>query len=431
MQRMQNVPMTLAGLLPKEQASSLVAESGPNPFGVYQPTGCLGSSNGSDVYLGKDVALDRRVWIFTNPHYELTSQRKSLNRSGRLRVLSESTDATSLLKDAQPWQITEAVEGMPLVDLMARGQCKWDSVRPVFQELASELNTGVSDGSLPVSLKLEQVWVDRAGRLKLLDQPLGSGSGAGASGSGASGSGANEIEPESPVQDDEARAKNLLCDLMKRYMEKNSAPLHVYDFERELRTETGRNLVWARTQLDDFAERPSSWKWDDRLGTISVSAGLELPALMTVILTLGVGILYLWREDFVLMPLILTGISMSLAFAIGALMKGGPALRFSKIRLCRNKTYQTASRFRCGLRNVITWLPTTAVLVLVFVVLQFSFADGDLERGSDRDPSLMIVLLVSSSIPILLILLLGMIQAIVRPRRAIADWIAGTTLVRE
>ena len=50
----------------------------------------------------------------------------------------------------------------------------WDQLRVILRDAARELRIAVDDKSLPEHIGIDQIWVDRGGRARLLDAPLNS-----------------------------------------------------------------------------------------------------------------------------------------------------------------------------------------------------------------------------------------------------------------
>jgi hypothetical protein len=141
------------------------------PYHVLAPQGGL--------LLGYDTRLLRRVWIRQVPAGtpSVAFELRQATRPGRLRWLQGRRDETG------GWDAYEAVPGSPLTALLSQPQ-PWKAVRHWLHDLATELATATHDGSRPVVLSLDRVWITADGRAKLLDFP--------APGAGV----APEIEPE-------------------------------------------------------------------------------------------------------------------------------------------------------------------------------------------------------------------------------------------
>jgi hypothetical protein len=136
------------------------------------------------LLLGEDTSLGRRVWLWWRPlpAEPLPPARRDLTRWGRLRWLSAGTEAGGR------WDAFVAPDGASLGDRVAvSGPLDWAGTRLLLEALADELHAAATDGTLPQSLSIEQVWIGALGRLQLLDWPLSGAEKAVANGPGAGG----------------------------------------------------------------------------------------------------------------------------------------------------------------------------------------------------------------------------------------------------
>src|SRR5262249_31126220 len=70
-------------------------------------------------------------------------------------------------------EVFVAPAGRPLADIASlERKLSWREARPILEQLAEELAAAQSDGTLPPTLSLDQVWVQPDGRVQLLDFPL-------------------------------------------------------------------------------------------------------------------------------------------------------------------------------------------------------------------------------------------------------------------
>jgi uncharacterized RDD family membrane protein YckC len=380
------------------------------------------------VYLGKDPDLDRSVWIFVGEGNLGTFEgdRTSVNRPGRLKILGGDVNQAS-------WQATDAIQGSPLVEIIAqRKSCSWPSVRSILQELAVELDDAIADQTLPEKLRINQVWVDQAGRMKLLDRELP----------------VKEAQVEFAIHDDPdpvVRASSMFANLLEFYTQHHSVPMHVIDFQRQFaaRMQDGSkprqdNLKWANLQLADFADRPSHWEWDDRLGLLAVSFGSELPIYTATVFASGLLLIGILEQSPMQMGPALLCLGSAVAFLSGYLFDGGLAMRFSGIQVCRKGVRYAASKLRCGIRSVVVWLPFIAIFVSLVIVIQLEFmkqsqrTDGlNIHIGAGDSTSMQSVFLLLGLIPLGLLIAFGIIWALLRPSRAIPDLLVGTELIRK
>ena len=90
--------------------------------------------------------------------------RRELTRATRPRWLTGGEQSEGR------WDAYIAPSGCPLADLAGPEGLPWRDVRPIFEDLAEELDAACRDGTLPAGLALEQVWVQPDGRAILVDQ---------------------------------------------------------------------------------------------------------------------------------------------------------------------------------------------------------------------------------------------------------------------
>jgi len=143
------------------------AETEATPtVGPYHVLSSLGETGASELLLGYDTRLLRRVWIRTLADGEpaVAVDVRDLGRPGRLRWLAGRR------APGECWDAYEAPAGNPLVHLLDERR-PWESVRYWLVDLAEELAAGAKHESLPAVLALDRVWITREGRAKLLDFP--------------------------------------------------------------------------------------------------------------------------------------------------------------------------------------------------------------------------------------------------------------------
>jgi eukaryotic-like serine/threonine-protein kinase len=134
-------------------------------IGPYHLLGELDTNEAGQFLLGYDLRLLRRVWIHQLPAGSpaISVERRNMGRVGRLRWIDGRRDG------AHCWDVYEALSGQPLLKLIEQPQ-SWKVVRYWLLDLAQELDAATKDGTLP-SLRLDRVWINAAGRVKLLDFP--------------------------------------------------------------------------------------------------------------------------------------------------------------------------------------------------------------------------------------------------------------------
>ena len=149
--------------LEAEEQPQPVSEATPR-IGPYYILDRLEKTEAGELLLGYDARLLRKVWIRRLPEGAppVAAGVRSLGRATRLRWLGGIRAA------GENWDAYEAPAGKSLRALIARPQ-PWNSVRYWLMDLAEELAAGLKDGSVPVALALDRVWITAGGRAKLLD----------------------------------------------------------------------------------------------------------------------------------------------------------------------------------------------------------------------------------------------------------------------
>lgn len=162
-------PTPLQVLLPTPE------EPLPGALGGYTIRGRIAVQPSSEqVWLGEDGSLSRRVLIWLKPDGcgEFTAAEAS--RPSRLRRLSRGT--LRWAGQDYEWIAFAAPLGGPLRDtIAAQGPLPWADARFLLEQLVEEFRAAQSDGTMPPRLGLDQVWVERNGRIELLDCSLANG----------------------------------------------------------------------------------------------------------------------------------------------------------------------------------------------------------------------------------------------------------------
>lgn len=133
-------------------------------LGPYHVLTELATGDGDAISLGYDTRMLRKVWIRRTRPGEppVPPMLRNIARPGRLRWLQGERTAS------ESWDAYEAANGTPMVNLLNERQL-WSSVRHWLLDLATELEAGKRDGTLPGVLALDRVWITLDGRAKLLD----------------------------------------------------------------------------------------------------------------------------------------------------------------------------------------------------------------------------------------------------------------------
>ncbi|MFO0936868.1 MAG: protein kinase [Gemmataceae bacterium] len=149
----------------------------PTTVGGFRVKGQLGETGkGNLIWLAEDHSLSRRILLWLRKSDGVLPPIKSVVRPTRLRQVGEGTFDWN--RCTYEWTGFVAPAGAPLADVVdPERTISWSETRPLLEQLADELLTAQSDGSLPARIGLDQLWIEPAGRLHLLEFPLTSGRG--------------------------------------------------------------------------------------------------------------------------------------------------------------------------------------------------------------------------------------------------------------
>ncbi|HEX5218663.1 MAG TPA: protein kinase [Verrucomicrobiae bacterium] len=149
------------GLESSEAPPPAATEQTVGPYHVLET---LHASANEQWLLGYDLRLLRKVWLRLLPSGTppVDARLRNLGRVGRLRWL------TGRRSPEENWDAYEAASGQPLLKLIQVAQ-PWRKVRFWLYDLANEVSAAEKDGTLPIVLALDRVWITSDGRAKLLD----------------------------------------------------------------------------------------------------------------------------------------------------------------------------------------------------------------------------------------------------------------------
>jgi serine/threonine protein kinase len=143
-------------------------EGCPERLGPFAVRGAVLWDERAKIVVGQDSVLGREVWLWLRPQTEppLSEARCRTSRATRLRWLACGKH------DELQWDGFIAPTGCPLPALVqTERRLSWPEVRPILEQLTAELIAARRDGTLPVVLGVDQVWVQRDSAVQLLDQP--------------------------------------------------------------------------------------------------------------------------------------------------------------------------------------------------------------------------------------------------------------------
>lgn len=386
----------------------VATESCEREYGTYRVTGKLGHVPGAAMFQAADTALERIVWVRAGTRPNADWQRRRINITRRARPMWLDGGGT----DGARWDAFEAVRGAPLTVLLDRPQgaaLEWKHCRLILLDLAEELAAAEADQTLPDELSLDQVWIEPGGRVKLLDAPL---------------------QPESPPSSETAgpgptgkaeNAAHLLQQAAEACARNQRLPVHAQTSVAELiaRPAAPETLTWAIEQLRGLSHRHATLRWDDRLGVLAASTGVEQPVCTVAALAAAGLAARLLPHSVVQQVALAFAVALVVPVLFGFWFRGGPVFRLTGIEVrCGDRP---ASRLRCAWRSALAWGASVAAFSALGVAQQ---RISDL--SASHDSGMLIVVL--GWWPPLLAHALGALFSIVSPQRGVQDLLAGTSL---
>jgi uncharacterized RDD family membrane protein YckC len=388
-------------------------------YGPYRVVGSLGWGRDSRVYQARDETLNRRVWIYKKEGNgdAIDETRVRVGRPTRPRWLLGG------VSDGRRWEAFESVAGSPISALTHdRGTISWEQGRIILRDLAGEIGTALDEGTLPAGFSIDHVWVDREGRVKLLEQPL------------ETGPSSTEHSSQSP---DAATAMAVLRTLVGSCTRAQLLPAHAYDFVVELsnRPDSRETLDWATGLLRELCERPGVLRWSDRLVALGVTMGAEYSFYNAAASVLVYCVFRLFEFSLVESLLVAASIAIVLPAVMAWLLRGGPVFHFIGISV-RLRDGRPAGRLRCAWRSMLAWFPLMLTFAINIAVLPSVASMQVRGRTNPNETAQEILsreelLLIASAMPslILLIFSLGLVYAVLHPNRGIQDLLSGTRIV--
>lgn len=377
-----------------------VIEETPQVVGPYRIVGGFGGSDSRTVFQGRDESLGRSVWVFVNGERQ-SQQRSALTRPTRLHWLQGGET------DGSRWDAFEAVQGSPLAASVRRGGLPWPDACRVLLDLTEELLAATADETLPNSLSMDQVWLDKGHRAKLLDKPI--------------------VDADDTRFSGPERGGELLMATMQRCCSSRMLPGQVQEFVHQSaeRLREPGGLAWAKERLLQLTDRSGDLSWDERLGVVAVSSGTEMTVLYAAACCLA------WLVSFAQLPtswsfLAAVAATSVLPAGMGFCFRGGPVFRFTGVNVVQ-KRGEPAGRLRCTWRNLVAWLPAIAsyTSIMWFVMHAASLGDATTEATTPFAVLWLALVMIVGN----LLHLGGALFAVLSPHRGIQDALAGTYLV--
>jgi hypothetical protein len=158
-------PTPLETLLPP------TTEPLPTAIGGYGVRGRLTEEpNGEQVWLAEDRALGRTVLLWLRP-WGSSPLGHDPARLTRLRRLGTGNVAWN--NAAYDWTAYAAPLGGPLAEaIRPESPLPWAEARHLIEQLVEEYRAATQDDSVPPRLALDHIWVEKNGRVQVLDFPL-------------------------------------------------------------------------------------------------------------------------------------------------------------------------------------------------------------------------------------------------------------------
>lgn len=410
-------------------------------FGPYESGALLGECEYGNVYLAHDDRLQRDVWIVSRDSKEPPPvSRMNLARHARQRWLDGGQCTSSMRSsedNCQRWDGFEAVQGMPIQQLIGMGrldQCGGYS--RLVRQLVQELIAAVDDGSLPEEVRLSQVWVERDGSLKLLDSRLVST--VQVSDKDASMclySGDIKVVDQSPTQ----QAVELLQQLGDIIQRSRVLPHSLSCFFTELyqRPQERSTLEWADQQLSSLEKKTTALTWDIRVGILAMTMGVEF--IVFGIISAGIMLI-----GFYLLPVMMSlrleiavGVSLILPMIAAIYFQGGFVFRVMGIRLC-NLNGKPASALARAVRAGLSWLPVVALGCSFMIAMILADANAHETAAEPGTIGFEVInnksLVFAAGITLLTSLAaiaIGIVFAVVSPKRGLIDYLLRTRLMTE
>jgi uncharacterized RDD family membrane protein YckC len=374
----------------RPSAAGLPAAIGPYPVGSL-----VGTTDRGTVVTATDPALERSVWI----HFgDAVGGRGGDGTHEALRPLGLRWIRRG--SDPVPYDVFESPGGGPPAEYVAsRGTVAWPVVLEQLRGLIDELAARGGD------VVPEQLWIDRWGRLRVLDFAIGGrtpstpvavlGTAARVLLVGAPGPGAGVLPADLPLH----------ADATVRRLFGLAAPF--------------ATLEEARAALADLASRPAILSRRRRAAQVVLTA--------IWLANVALGALIMFDPDGPAAPgpgagagspapstsaaIIVAAAYCVPSIVLGFALRGGLTFTLLGVRL-RDSAGRAAARWRCAWRSFVACSPTFPALVTWSV-------HGVPPQWHGLAAAASAILLVA-----------GGAWSVMRPEKGIADWIAGTRPVR-
>ena len=402
-------------------------------FGPYESRQSMGESQYGRVFLGHDEPLQRDVWIVERA----TGAEPELSRINLARVSRQRWLEGGNFEDGRRWDAYEAINGIPIQQFVGmQSKADWSLYRNFMIDIVEELRQAINDNTLPPTLSLALVWLDKDGHAKLLDRHLVNVVSANDTTVAIDKACGTETKKD-PVE----ASVRLVQDLGDLFQRTSVLPASVQDFVIELgrRPRTEETLDWARNKLESLSKNLAGLSWDTRVGIQGATLGVEAVVYLTVS-----ALIFLVCYHVLPIPnrfRFFTGaaLSMVLPTVMGFVLQGGLVFRFMGVQVS-NLRGRAANGVVTAVRSLISWLPAVAIvgvfiLFLMHSEIQLDLAEhglepeeGTLQYEIANNPSVIFgitIVLVTSTLSIIG----GMVFAILSPKRGFVDFLLRTRLI--
>ena len=405
-------------------------------LGPYRVGQILHRTTDVTVYLGVDEQLKRNVWVQYCDGADCgpSEQRISLARPTRQRWLDGG------MFEGRRWDAFEAIEGLPLQDVVtSRYDVDWPEYQKLMHDLSEEMQIALADGTLPESLSLPQVWIDRNGNAKIIDHSLVDAVGSSATDDDPRTQTSLDgiANPSASIGDPEADAVQLIKTVGDCISRGRLLPLSAQSFLGELPQQPNdkSTLAWTTEKLNSFTGKLNRIDWETRVGVLGITVGIEY-----LLYSLFASFIFLLAFFVIPVPnpiRFFIGLSVSLIapVVLGVIFHGGPVFHLMGISVT-NRKGQQVGYFKLITRSLLSWLPACAATGAGMIMTMFGNAnmhkDVTPEVGSmaaDMIGNPMIPLtLVAIGFLCFILQVAGVFVSLYSPRRGLQDYLSGTRL---
>ena len=392
-----NIPKDVAVTTPLtiDDADSITKKIEP-----FRTLGQFGSCENSSerVLVGEDPELDRKVWIYESKDPAPPLSRATI-RPTRQRIIASRKDDSC--DPPLNYFIAECTEGMPLARYVESSDpISWTVFRPLLRELAAELGRSNHENSLPENLTEDNVWLDRSGRLKLVEISVENNSGT--------------SKP----------AREVFTGIVRKIIDNHPVPESIIELYEQWKVPDQISMDQIADTLDDMVDHPSSWTWIDRVGVICASLTVEL----SILFLLGQAWLWLCMAQFSVGVTAICGTFILVAL-LAAFMTGfffeSPTFWFLGITARKRDKVLEASGFRLGMRCLVSW-----ILPVLFVTSILGLLAASVNLPPGEFPTEVLVMSLVWMVVTLTMLAVTLFN-LAKPDRGVADLLCGTSLMRK